>query len=187
MQAVRALSTSIACWGDSITDLYARTLPQYFPGRQVYNGGVVGQTSTQIADRETADTTHKSWISIFWYGHNNGVKDDVKADIARSIAALDPGNKAFVVLSMIPWAGRDQENADMMRVNAELAALYPDNYLDIHEYLVGLYNPNDPQDVQDHAADLTPSSLRFDAIHLNDAGCNAVCAKLKEFLAAKAW
>ena len=185
--AVQALSTNIACWGDSITDLYARTLPQFYPARQVYNGGVVGQTSTQVADRETADTAHKTWISIFWYGHNNGDKSVVKADIARSIAALAPGNKAFVVLSMLPWAGRTQENSEMMQVNAELAALYPDNYLDIHEYLVGLYNPNDAQDVQDHANDLTPSSLRFDTIHLNDAGCNAVCARLKEYLAQKGW
>jgi lysophospholipase L1-like esterase len=182
-----ALTTSIACWGDSITDLYARVLPSSYPARQVFNGGVVGQTSTQIADRETADSSHKTWISIFWYGHNDGDKSVVKADLARSIAALAPGNKAFVVLSMLPWAGRTQENSEMMAVNAELAALYPDNYLDIHEYLVGLYNPLDAQDVQDHANDLTPSSLRFDTIHLNDAGCNAVCGRLKEFLAAKGW
>lgn len=185
--AVQALSTDIACWGDSITDLYAQVLPSFYPARQVFNGGVVGQTSTQIADREVADTAHKTWISIFWYGHNNGDKSVVKADIARSIAALAQGNKAFVVLSMLPWAGRTQENSEMMQVNAELAALYPDNYLDIHEYLVGLYNPNDAQDVQDHANDLTPSSLRFDTIHLNDAGCNAVCARLKDYLAQKGW
>ena len=185
--AVQALSTSIACWGDSITDLYARVLPSFYPARQVFNGGVVGQTSTQIADRETADVAHKTWISIFWSGHNNGDKSVIKADIARSIAALAPGNQAFVVLSMLPWAGRPDENSQTMAVNAELAALYPANYLDIHEYLVSLYDRNDPQDVQDHANDLTPSSLRFDTIHLNDAGCNAVCGRLKDYLAAKGW
>lgn len=185
--AVKALTTSIACWGDSITDLYARVLPSFDPKRQIFNGGVVGQTSTQIADRATTDSSHKTWVSIFWYGHNNGDKSVVKADLARSIAALAPGNKAFVVLSMLPWAGRTQENSDMMAVNSELAALYPDNYLDVHEYLVSLYNPHDAQDVEDHANDLTPSSLRFDDIHLNDAGCNAVCTKLVEYLATKGW
>jgi len=35
----------VACWGDSITNLYAAHLQRAFPQRRVYNGGVVGQTS----------------------------------------------------------------------------------------------------------------------------------------------
>src|SRR4051812_25408958 len=62
---------NIACWGDSITNLYAPHLQAVFPDRQVYNGGVVGETSAQINTRESADTAHKDWVSIFWYGHND--------------------------------------------------------------------------------------------------------------------
>lgn len=187
---VAPLSTNIAAWGDSITDLYARTLAQIYPDRQVYNGGVVGQTSMQIAARLQADVAHKTWVSILWYGHNNWSKDEVKADIASSIAALGP-NRAYVVLSMLNWAPTGargtQEYADTVRVNGELAAMYPDNFLDIRQYLVGQYDPNAWQDVQDHQNDLPPSSLRFDGIHLNDAGCLAVARKVQEFLAGKGW
>lgn len=187
---VVALSTDIAAWGDSITDLYVHSLAQVYPQRQVYNGGVVGQTSMQIAARLQADTAHRTWVSILWYGHNNWRKDEVKADIASSIAALAP-NEAYVILSMLNWASTGargtQEYADTVRVNGELAAMYPNNYLDIRQYLVGLYDPNSWQDVQDHQNDLPPSSLRFDGIHLNDAGCLAVARKVQEFLAGKGW
>ncbi len=187
---VAPLSTNIAAWGDSITDLYARSLAQVYPDRQVYNGGVVGQTSMQIAARVQADTAHRTWVSILWLGHNNWSKDEVKADIASSIAALGP-NQAYVILSMLNWAPSGargtQEYADTVRVNGELAAMYPDHFLDIRQYLVGLYNPNSWQDVQDHQNDLPPSSLRFDGIHLSDAGCLAVARKLQEFLAGKGW
>lgn len=189
--AAQALSPNIALWGDSMTGLYFPSMQQAFPDRQIYDGGIPGETSMQIAARQTADTEHKTWISVFWYGHNNWTKDPVKADVAASVAALAPGNGAFVVMSMVNWAGTGergtQEYDNIMRVNSELAAAYPDNYLDIHRYLVGLYNPNSWQDVQDFQNDLPPSSLRFDEIHLNPGGCDAVAAKLKEFITAKGW
>lgn len=184
------LSKDIAAWGDSLTDLYVRHLAQIYPDRQVFNAGVVGQTSQQIAARLRADTGHRSWVSVLWYGHNNFRKDEVKADIAASIATLAP-NQCYVILSMLNWAPTGargtQEYADVVRVNGELAALYPQNFLDIRQHLVGLFNPGSPQDVQDHQNDLPPSSLRFDGIHLNDAGCRAVARKLQEFLASRGW
>ena len=188
---VAALSRNIACWGDSMTDLYVPHLRTACPDRQVYNGGVIGQTSTQIAARQTADTEHKSWISVFWYGHNNWRKDPVPGDVAASVASLAPGNKAFIVMSMVNWA-QDGERGTaeydrIMQANAALAAAYPDNYLDIHRHLVNLYNPNSWQDVQDFNNDLPPSSLRFDRIHLNGAGCDAVAAKIREFVTARGW
>jgi lysophospholipase L1-like esterase len=190
MPRVVPLSTNIALWGDSITDLYVHSVRQLYPGREVFNGGIPGQTSMQINARLQADTAHRTWVSVLWYGHNNWWKDEVKADIAASIAALAP-NQAFVVLSMLNWAPSGtrgtQEYLDTVRVNRELAERYPDNFLDIREYLVGLYDPNAWQDVQDHQNDLPPSSLRFDGIHLNDAGCMAVARKVQEFLAAKGW
>lgn len=189
--AAQSLSPNIALWGDSMTGLYFPSMQQTFSDRQIYDGGVSGETSMQIAARQTADTEHKAWISVFWYGHNNWTKDPVKADIAASVAALAPGNGAFIVMSMVNWAGTGergtQEYANIMRVNSELAAAYPDNYLDIHRYLVGLYNPNSWQDAQDFQNDLPPSSLRFDEIHLNPAGCDAVAEKIKAFITAKGW
>ncbi|MBE7942593.1 SGNH/GDSL hydrolase family protein, partial [Ramlibacter aquaticus] len=187
------LSPDIACWGDSLTPPFAANLQLLVGAREVYNGGVVGETSTQIAARETADTDHRDWISIFWYGANNPTEpDQVKADIAASIAALAPGNDRFYVLSVVNVANTDGEPggiayADILQLNQDLAKLYPDNYYDIRSYLVSQYNPALPQDVLDHQMDLVPSSLRFDIIHLNNDGSVLVAQKVKELLDAKGW
>jgi lysophospholipase L1-like esterase len=75
----------------------------------------------------------------------------------------------------------------VVQVDAQLARAYPDNFVDMREWLVSRYNPALPQDVADHANDETPSSLRFDTIHPNDAGCDVIAAKLRDFISAKGW
>jgi lysophospholipase L1-like esterase len=190
-QAVAALSRNIACWGDSLSDLYWSHLQKLYPDRQVFDGGVVGDASTQIEARAVADTAHRDWISVYWYGHNDFTKAAVPGNIAASIAALNPNNKAFIVMSLLNWADNGERGTavydDIVNCNNILAAQYPDNFIDIHAYLVSLFNPNDPQDVQDHNNDLVPTSLRFDRIHLNDTGCDFVAAKIKEFITNKGW
>ena len=42
----------IAAWGDSLTPGYVTQLRTLFPNRTIFNGGVGGQTSTQIAGRQ---------------------------------------------------------------------------------------------------------------------------------------
>jgi lysophospholipase L1-like esterase len=190
-QALSVNSPNIACWGDSLTDLYWDNLQRLYTDRRVFNGGVVGETSIAIDARVQADTAHRDWISVFWYGHNNFTKEHVATDIANSIARLAPNNKAFIVLSMLNWANQDERGTasynDIMRVNGELASRYPDNFIDIHGYLVSLFQPDNVLDILDHNNDLVPRSLRFDTIHLNDTGCNAVAAKIRDFIAAKRW
>jgi lysophospholipase L1-like esterase len=190
-QALSVNSPNIACWGDSITDLYWDNLQRLYSDRQVFNGGVVGETSTAIDARVQADTTHRDWISVFWYGHNNFTKERVAGDIAHSIARLAPNNHAFIVLSMLNWANQDERGTPsydaIMQVNAQLAATYPDNFIDMHAYLVSLYQPDNPLDVLDHNNDLYPRSLRFDVIHPNDAGADAISGKIRDFIAAKRW
>jgi lysophospholipase L1-like esterase len=188
----KPLSSNIAVWGDSITDIYYPTLRALYPNRNVFNGGVSGQTSMQIAARMTADSAHKTWVTVFWYGHNNWTKDEVKSDIAASVSSLAPGNSAYVVLSMLNWAdgteSRGQSRYDMiMRVNQELAATYANNFLDIRSHLVSLYNRNNSQDVKDFQNDLPPTSLRFDTIHPNEAGCDAIAKKLQEYFSSRGW
>lgn len=187
---VAAAPRDIAWWGDSLTQICASSLQQAFPDRTVFNGGVSGQTSAQILERVKADADHRGWINLFWYGHNDYYKDDTRANIDESVKWLQ-GNPEFVVLSMLTWSGTGYrgttEYTETLRVNSGFAASYPDNYLDIRTYLVGLYDPSSPQDVQDHANDLVPTSLRFDTIHLNASGCQAVAAKIKEVITSKGW
>lgn len=185
------MKTPIATWGDSLIALCTPSIQQVYPEDQVANGGVSGEASTLTLARFQADTATKSWINIFWYGHNDYYKSDTERNVAASVAGLPPGNRQFVVLSMLTWAATGyqgtQEYADTLAANADLARAYPDNYLDIRSYLVGLYDPSNAQDVADHRLDLVPSSLRFDTIHLNSKGCDAMAARLKEFIRQKGW
>lgn len=170
----------------------APVLQLLYPDRTVFNGGFVGWTSSQVAAVELADTDHRTWISFFWWGHNN--KSDpasTKADLAAAIAHLAPGNSHFIVLGLVnradtEGAGTAAYNA-INALNAELAATYPANYIDIRSWLVSRYNPNIAQDVADFNIDVPPSSLRYDEIHLRYEGWLAVSQRLQQFIAAKGW
>jgi lysophospholipase L1-like esterase len=195
-------SSNIAAWGDSHTGGlpdhgavpgYASLLPEVAVGRAVFNGGIAGQTSTEIANRQVADDAHDDWVNVFWYGGNNQSDPDrIKADIARSVASLAPGNNRFVVLAVVnqssPWERRGSAGYQtIVDLDRDLAATYPDNYLDIRSYLVGLYDASDPMDVMDFNDDVVPTSLRADGVHLNAAGSLAVARRVMEFIAGKGW
>jgi len=196
------LSSNIALWGDSLTWGYAPVLQTLEGSRTVYNGGVIGETSMQIADRQTADTEHRDWITVFWYGHNNlkdpaatnlpGDTAQIKADIARSVARLAPGNNRFLVLSVVNQVKPEQMRGGavyqaIMQLNADLAATYPNNYFDIRSWLVSQYDPSNAEDVANFQADVPPRSLRFDEIHLTLDGSTVLARKMKEVLDARGW
>lgn len=149
-------------------------------------------TATAVATSEpfTVDTFgRRDWTSIFWYGQNNYWQPAVvKADLAASVAFLTHGR--FVILSVINGANEGTgtlEHTRITQLNRDLAALYPNNYIDVRAYLVSQYDPTLTQDVIDHAADTVPLSLRADAVHLTPAGSLLVLSKVKEFLDARGW
>jgi hypothetical protein len=163
------------------------------PNRSVFDGGVTGETSTQIAARQLADTTRRGWINVLWYGANN--PDDplrILADLAASVATLAGGNNRFIVLSVVNEA-KPQSSvgsatyATILQLNAQLAALYPNNFFDMRAYLLAHPNPANPQDLVDVQNGDVPSSLRVDEIHLANDGSLLVATKLKELIDAKGW
>ncbi len=128
-------------------------------------------------------------INVFWMGQNNFYNPSgVKSDIAKSVAFLS--HQKFIVMSLLN-AGSETRGTpaydQLAQINADLAQTYPDNFLDIRKILVDSYDPNDPQDVQDHANDVPPTSLRNDDEHLNDKGYEIVAQQVANFLAAKRW
>jgi hypothetical protein len=238
-----------AAWGDSLTagneDGTGVTYPnvlQTLTGRPVYNGGVGGQTSSQIGVREggvsttasisggqipasggvtvtlttgyepvtsqgpaggtagtisgvhglvtlsgstytftrsatgtpvsvtsapfVVDTPYVGNFAIIWAGRNNsGSTTTVESDIANMVALL-PSPKRFLVLGILngnygstEWSG-GAAYANITTINNYLAATYPNNYIDMREYLVSQYNPALPQDVIDDGHDVPPTSLR---------------------------
>ena len=192
----------IAAWGDSHTtglpdrpDVpgYAAQLRQIAGSRQVFDGGFAGLTSTQVAELQVRDDVHDDWVNVFWYGGNNQTDaETIKADLARSIASLAPGNQRFLVLGVVNQAapaerrgGADYDT--IVRLNADLAAQYGERFVDIREFLVGLADPGNPADVVDRQDDVPPTSLRVDGIHLNEAGSTAVARKVLELITAKGW
>ena len=187
-------SPNIAAWGDSLTPPFAANLQVLYPARVVFDGGMAGQTSTEISARQRADTSGRNaWINIFWYGTNNPTQPaQIKADIAASVAALAPGNDRFLVLGVVNKDRPEEIRGGavyntIVQLNKDLAAAYPDNYLDIRSYLVNHYNPSVPQDVIDFQNDVMPFSLRHDEGHLNNDGSVLVARRIQEFINAKGW
>lgn len=184
-------------WGDSLMPpVVANLQVLFFPNRQVFNGGVSGETSTQITTRMLADgSAHANWITVFWYGQNNQSDPaQIKADLATSISALAPGNSRFLVLALINEALPEESRggpiyAKIVQLNLELAALYPQNFFEIRAALVNHYNPAVAQDLIDFQNDVPPSSLRFpnDSIHLNNDGSVLVAQKVSDFISARGW
>ncbi|HSI54401.1 MAG: hypothetical protein ACAH21_10110 [Ramlibacter sp.] len=188
-----ALSNDIAFWGDSMVPPAAANLALLFPGRTTYNGGIAAQSSYDVAPRVVADTARHSWISVFWFGHNNKTDpNQVKADMATSVGALSAGNNRFVVLAIVNKTVAEEAKGtpiyqNLIQLNNDLAAAYPDNYIDMRAWLVAHYNPNIPQDVIDFNNDQIPSSLRHDVDHLNNDGSVLVAQRVAQFINAKGW
>jgi hypothetical protein len=69
--------------------------------RPTRNGGVSGESSSEILARILNDTEPHDRVSIFWMGRNNySAAATVEADIAAAVAHLH-GDQRFLVLSII--------------------------------------------------------------------------------------
>lgn len=133
----------------------------------------------------------RAWPAIFWYGRNNsGFVADVLSDLAASVGFLENGHRNFLVLSVLNGSGEGigtNAYASVARVNAALAAAYPDNFFDMRAHLVAQYEPSQAQDVIDHENDIVPTSLRRDPLHMNASGSLAIASKVKELVEARGW
>ncbi|MES3003392.1 MAG: hypothetical protein V4787_22045 [Pseudomonadota bacterium] len=188
-----AFSRNIATWGDSLTPPFSANLGLFYPDRTVFNGGISSQSSFDVLARIQADTAKRGWISVFWFGHNNDFDpEQVKRDMASAVASLSPGNTRFVVLGLITKDEPAEQKGTplyqtVLQLNNDLAATYPNNYIDIRAWLLSHYNPALAQDVIDHNNDVIPTSLRHDADHLNNDGSVLVAQRVRDFINGKGW
>ncbi len=192
---------NIAAWGDSLTQggsgtyTYPQQLSWLLNGRNVYNGGISGQTSTQIASRMLASPDKYSYDTIIWSGRNDFTNAaTVEANIASMVAAL--GHQRFLIMSIMNGPNEPSGNSNytaIMAINAYLAATYPNNYLDIRSYIVqnGLTDAGitpTAQDLIDISNDVPPTSLRADSVvHLNTTGYALVAKQVANYIAAHNW
>lgn len=136
----------------------------FTPPRTVYNGGVGGETSTQIKTRMLAYVPVNTAACIIWAGRNNfNDPTTVMADLASMVFYV--GSSRYLIPSIINgnYALEVQGQSDynlIVALNALIAAAYPNNYIDIRATLVAAYDTGNALDVINHAADQPPASLR---------------------------
>jgi lysophospholipase L1-like esterase len=192
----------IACWGDSLTagqqfiiesDHAYPTVLQNLTGRFVYNGGINGETSTSIKNRQigAVNTDYRSRINVFWAGRNNYTDPTtVKADIATMVATQTSGK--YIVLSVLNSQAADNAIGQsayttITTLNSDLATLYGSNYYDIRAELCALAGPGPYSDPTHLALDQQSSLLTSDGLHQIDPGYVVVANRVNSIIASKGW
>lgn len=132
-------------------------------------------------------------INIFWCGSNDtglASMDYVEARLDRCIHKLAPNRKRFLILGPITNVAYTAGTAAAIAMRAATDSMkshWPRNFIDIQSLLIEHYDSGVPQDVTDRSNGVTPSSLRYDAIHLNNTGYGIVAAILKSYIDMKGW
>lgn len=169
----------IVTWGDSLT---AADYPRMLAGKtgmEVVNGGVNGQTSSQIAARMLAAPHLHRCPTILWAGRNNyDQPQTVLRDLEAMVSALAlVGNtNRFLVLGVInsSYGGYEDRGTVPYRwivdLNRTLSERFGDRFVPAREILIDAHDPKNAGDQTDFVHDVPPGSLRSEALHLNEAG-----------------
>jgi len=128
-------------------------------------------------------------INVIWAGRNDiGSPEVVKSNIT-AIAAIAGTNTLY--LSVLPWVGEANGTYAWKcrtNINGWLSITFSNRYVDVLSVLQANASTND-QDIIDVENDITPTSLRYDAGHLNGAGYTlvgqAVAEKIREVFPPK--
>ncbi|VUT03109.1 hypothetical protein [Klebsiella spallanzanii] len=175
---------------------------------------VTGPTPLQVypyTTREIGDIPlatrydqHREAVNILWIGRNNASSImQILSDMKAITDKLARQNRRFVVLPEFPIASEvigTTGQAQVMYLNSELKRLYPGNYCEINgvDLLLNFknhYNPDYPQDVEDIANGITPTSLRQDTLHPSQSlrpnalfiGTEVNAIFVHQFMVSKGW
>lgn len=177
-------------WGDSLTfgyggDPYPAQL-EALTGITTLNRGINGETSTQIAARFLAEPALSGEHVVIWAGRNNFLDPGtVESDITSMVSRLTTSD--YLVLGLINGDGEQlgrPAHDQIASINLDLAATYGGHFIDIQHVLVNAYDPSSPADVLDFSADLPPTSLRSDFLHMNTAGYGVVARTVAGYFAS---
>ena len=127
---------------------------------------------------------------VFWMGRNNSSRPhEVYADLHASIEHIKALNGRFLILGVLTASTEMAGNAyyyNAINLNNLLRREFPDQFIDIRRELILAGQPSG-QDLIDRQSDVTPTSLRSDTLHLNDAGYQVVAAALARELLGHGW
>ncbi|HIH5083975.1 TPA: hypothetical protein ACYSC5_000918 [Klebsiella pneumoniae] len=163
-------------------------------------------TTREIGDIPLATRydQHRESVNILWIGRNNASSImQILADMKAITDKLARQNRRFVVLPEFPIASEvigTTGQAQVMYLNSELKRLYPRNYCEINgvdllQNFKNHYNPDYPQDVEDIANGITPTSLRQDTLHPSQSlrpnalfiGTEVNAIFVHQFMVSKGW
>lgn len=133
--------------------------------------------------------------TVIWAGNNDdkdGFRPQIDGNVTRMVDFLKTQEKRFFVIGMAIADYSDRLKgtpyySDTMALHQKWRERWPDNFIDITPVLQRHYDPNNPMDVQNLLDGCTPSSLRVDNIHLNDAGWRIVANHIYELLKQRGW
>lgn len=166
-------------WGNSLTEgtgstgdsSYVSSLARLSMVEGI-NMGVAGNTSTQIRARFFANPQLWKYPTLFEVGRNNYLDTaTVKNDISAMVTAL--GHNKFIVYTVLnsPWEPSGNANYDaIIAINNWIKTTYPNNYIDLREFLISQADRSSSADLLAIAGDYPPETLRYDMVHLNNQG-----------------
>lgn len=174
-------SFNIAYWGDSLTvggQGYNPTTVsqvQQLIGYNYYNGGIAGETSTQIRTRMIAATDKYNWTTVIWAGQNNhNATSTVLSDIATMVAALTHTRYLIVgILHDATYVTGSSDHTNINTINSSLSSTYGVRFIDA-DALVKAQSTGAGQDATDISNGVIPQSQRattddgstYDPLHL---------------------
>lgn len=176
-------TSPVVAWGDSLTAGSGgtpwTTQFQAMSGIETFTFGYGGESSTQIRDHMLADTAHVADFAVIWVGRNNYYQNDVVvADIALMVDHLTTTNFFILGVTNGSYGGYEVLGGEgwtfITQLNSRLGTIYGSRFIDVRADLIAHYDPNSPQDVIDFNNDTVPTSLRYDAGHLNTLGYGVV-------------
>jgi lysophospholipase L1-like esterase len=160
--------SSVACWGDSLTAgvggfEFRTELARLLQGSTVFNGGVGGETSSQVLARFQADASRvNEWgVVVLWAGRNDlGTPATVLANIDTMVAGLTHGRYLVVGVTNQTTEPIGHYSHKMIGIiNAGLATKYGARFVDVRSLLCS-----------GTADDSANPNYHVDAIHPNAAG-----------------
>lgn len=128
---------------------------------------------------------------ILWLGRNNyGDTNIVLSDLKACTDKIQRLGCKFIVMTVMNGDNPGEERgggeySKIIKLNNLIKAEYPSQYVDIRRSVVDSYNSNDDTDRKYYERDITPPSLRGDAVHLNKTGYRLVAKILYQNMLAQ--
>lgn len=185
----------VSAWGDSLTRGSGARPGGGYPeqiaavaGRVVENHGIGGQTGDQILARMVEADDLDERVVIIWAGRNDvdGANTEAIVEtVGRMVALTDATH--YLVLSLTNGQSEPRGTANyetIVAVNARLAEIHGDRFVDVRSALVAV---PDPSDTAAADGDYVAGMLRSDDIHFNDIGYQIVADAVLTRLETLGW